>query len=119
MSKYPDGIYIKKPEMRKTYEKELIKKYDIENDHNIQKELTELENLASSINRAAHRCDIDSTFLSNISKIGGIYRKYTEFVDLLKGSPSSKRFSSAITKARNAENVFIRDCECKYRKKIY
>ena len=116
MSIYPGGIFVKKPGLRKTYEKEIIMPYDVDKDPEVQKEIVELEALSTSIRRSVHRCEMTDIFLDNIGTIGGLYRKYTRFTFLPKDSESSKRFNDAIRKAKDAKTVFIRDCECKYRK---
>ena len=118
MSTYPGGIFVKKPGLRKTYEKEIIMPYDVDKDPEVQKEIVELEALSTSIRRSVHRCEMTDIFLDDIGTIGGLYRKYTRFTFLPKDSESSKRFNDAIRKAKDAKTVFIRDCECKYRKKI-
>ena len=92
--------------------------YDIDKDPEVQKEITELEALTTSIISDAHHCSMTDIFLDNIGIIGGLHRKYTKFTFLPKDSESSKRFNDAIRKARDAKTIFIRDCECKYRKKI-
>lgn len=92
--------------------------YDVDKDPEVQKEIAELENLATSIRHDAHYCKMSDIFLDNIGTIGGLYRKYTKFTFLPKGSQSSDRFNNAIRKARDAKTVFIRDCECKYKKKV-
>ena len=92
--------------------------YDVDKDSEVQKDITELEGLAASIRRDAYHCNMTDIFLDNIGTIGGLHRKYTKFTFLPKDSESSKRFNDAIRKARDAKTVFIRDCECKYRKKI-
>ena len=93
--------------------------YDVDKDPEIQEEISELEALAASIRRDAHYCKMSDIFLDNIGTIGGLYRKYTRFTFLPKDSESSRRFNDAIKKARDAKTVFIRDCECKYKKKVY
>ncbi len=118
MSDYSSSIFVKKPGSRKTYEKEIIMSYDVDKDPEIQKEIAELESLTTSIRRGAHYCEMTDMFLDNIGTIGGLYRKYTKFTFLPKDSKSSKRFNDAIKKARDAKTVFIRDCECKYKKKV-
>ena len=118
MGRYSDSIFVKKPGARKTYERDIAMPYDVDKDPEIQKEIVELENITTSIRRDAHRCQMTDIFLDNLGTIGGIYRKYTKFTFLPKDSESSKRFNDAIRKARDAKTVFIRDCECKYKKKI-
>lgn len=118
MSRYPGSIFVKKPGARKTYEKEIIMPYNVDKDLEIQEEISELEALAASIRRDAHYCKMSDIFLDNIGTIGGLYRKYTKFTFLPKDSESSKRFNDAIRKTRDAKTVFIRDCECKYKKKV-
>jgi hypothetical protein len=90
--------------------------YDVDKDSEVQKEIVELEALATSVRR---HCDMTDVFLDDIGTIGGLYRKYTKFTFLPKDSESSKRFNDAIRKTRDAKMVFIRDCECKYKKKVY
>ncbi len=113
------SIFVKKPGARKTYERDIRMTYDVDKDSEVQKEIIELEALATNVRRSAHRCDITDIFLDDIGTIGGIYRKYTKFTFLPKDSESSKRFNDAIRKTRDAKTVFIRDCECKYKKKVY
>lgn len=118
MSRYPGSIFVKKPKSRKTYENEITMTYDVDEDPDIQKDISELEALATSIRRDAHYCKMSDIFLDNIGTVGGLYRKYTKFTFLPKDSKSSKRFNDAIRKTKDAKIVFIRDCECKYRKKV-
>lgn len=118
MSRYPGSIFVKKPGARKTYEKEIIMSYDVDKDPDVQKDISELETLVTSVRHDAHYCKMSDIFLDNIGTIGGIYRKYTKFTFLPKDSESSKKFNNAIKKARDAKIVFIRNCECKYKKKV-
>ncbi len=92
--------------------------YDVDKDPKVQEEIAELENIAISIEHDAHYCKMSDIFLDNIGIIGGLYRKYTKFTFLPKDSQSSKRFDDAIKEVRDAKTVFIRDCECKYKKKV-
>lgn len=119
MSRYPGSIFVKKPGARKTYEKEIIMPYDVDKDLDVQEEISELEALTTSVRHDAHYCKMSDMFLDNIGSIGGIYRKYTKFTFLPKDSESSKRFNDAIRKARDAKTVFISNCQCKYKKKVY
>ncbi len=64
------------------------------------------------------REDVNPSNLGRLNRLRGLYRKYTKFTFLPKDSKSSKRFNDAIKKARDAKTVFIRDCECKYKKKV-
>lgn len=93
--------------------------YKIDEDPEVQKDISELEALATNIKRSADLCEMTDIFLDNLGIIGSIHRKYTRFTFLQKDSESAKRFDDAIRKAREAKIAFIRDCECKYRKKIY
>ena len=113
----PGSIFVKKQGSRKTYERDILTPYDVDKDPEIQKEIVELENLAANVRRDAHKCKMADIFLDNLGTIGGLYRKYTKFTFLPKDSESIKRFNNAIQKTRDAKTVFIRDCECKYRKR--
>ena len=115
----PDSIFVKKSGARNTYERDILIPYDIDKDPEVQKEIVALENLATDVRSSAHSCEMTDIFLDNLGIIGGIHRKYTKFTFLPKDSQSSRRFNDAIRKARDAKTVFIRDCECKYKKKIY
>lgn len=81
--------------------------YDVDKDPEVQKEIVELEDLATSIRHDAHYCKMSDAFLDDIGTIGGLFRKYTKFTFLPKDSESSKRFNEAIRKTRDAKTVFI------------
>lgn len=93
--------------------------YDVDKDPEVQKEIIELEALSTSVRRSAHQCEMTDIFLDDIGTIGGLYRKYTKFTYLPKDSESSNRFNGAIKEVRDAKIAFIRDCECKYKKKVH
>jgi|SRR3972149_3775339 len=119
MSIYTGSIFTKRPGSRRIYERELGTSYNIDKDEDVQREISNLEELATFVRRSAHRCDMTETFLENFGTIGGIHRKYTELVPIEPGSQSYKRFNDAIRKTNDAIRVFIQDCECKYRKRFY
>ena len=119
MNRHPGSIFAKRPGAKKTYERDILMPYDVDKDPEIQKDIVELENLATSVRSDAHRCKMTDIFLDNLGIIGGLHRKYTKFTFLPKDTESSKRFNDAIRKARDAKIVFIRDCECKYKKRYY
>lgn len=97
----------------------IIMSYDVDKDPEVQEEISELEALATSVGSSANSCEMTDIFLDNIGIIGGLYRKYTKFTYLPKDSESSKRFNDAIKEVRDAKIAFIRDCECKYKKKVH
>lgn len=119
MSRYPDGIFVKRPGSRRTYEKELVAPYNIDKDLEIQKEIARLEELSTFVRRSAHRCVMTESFLEKMTVIGGIHEKYAELMSTHKDSASHKRFHDAIRKTEESRRVFIRDCECKYKRKLY
>lgn len=85
---------------------------DVDKDPEILKDIAELENLANSIKHSADHCEMTDIFLDDLGNIGGLHRKYTRFTYLPRDSLSSKRFSDAITKARDAKITFINNCKC-------
>ena len=113
MTTYPSGIF-KKP--RKSSDKE---SYDIDKDPEVQREIAALEEFSTFVRRSAHRCELTEEFLENIGNIGGIYRKYSEINPLKMGSLSYRRFKSAMKKATIARELFIKDCDCRYKKKFF
>lgn len=113
------GIFSKRTGARKTYERELEISYNIDKDEEVQKELTRLEELSTFARRSANHCEMTDKFLENMFIIGGIYEKYSELTNLHKDSRSYKRFHDAIKKTEDSRSVFIRDCECKYKRKLY
>ena len=119
MAKYSGSIFVKRSGSRKTYERELDTKYDIDKDLEAQKEIAILEELSTFVRRSAHRCEMTESFLEKMVNIGGIREKYATFMSLHTGSKSYKRFDDAIRKMEESRRVFIRDCECKYRRKLY
>ena len=119
MSRYPDGIFAKKRGSRKTYEKEIETPYNPDKDEEVQKDIANLEELATFVRRSARRCELTETLLENISVIGGFYKKYNEFVPLQEESESYRRFHDAIRKTNLAKAAIIKDCDCKYKRKFY
>lgn len=121
MSKYPDGIFEKYPEYKykRTYEREKGKLYNIETDPDVQKDIARLEEISKIVRRNAHRCEMTEEFLEDMYVIGGINEKYAEVMSPNKDSVTRNRFHSAIKKASDARRVFVHDCECKYKRKLY
>jgi len=119
MAKYSGSIFVKRSGSRRTYERELTVSYNIDKDLEVQKEMTRLEELSKFVRRSAHRCEMAESFLENMVIIGGIREKYSELMSLHKESTSHKRFNDAIRKMEESKRVFVRDCECKYKRKLY
>ncbi len=121
MSDYTGSIFVKHPEYKykRTYEKEFGKLYNIETDPDVQKDIARLEELSTFVRRSAHRCEMTEEFLEKMYVIGGINEKYAEIMSLNKDSVTHNRFRSAIKKASDARRVFVHDCECKYKRKLY
>ncbi len=119
MSEYPTGIFTKKKEFRKTYEKEIGVLDNVDKDEEIKKDIAKLEELVTYVVRGAHRCDIMGEFLNNIETIGEFRNKYTVYRPLPEESESYRKFHDALRRSNLAKGVFVRDCDCKYRKKLY
>lgn len=119
MAKYSGSIFVKKSGSRKTYERELAIPYDIDKDDDVQKEIARLEELSTFVRRSANRCEMTEPFLESMVNIGGIHQKYAKLMSLHNDSTSYKRFYDAIRKTEESRRVFINDCECKYKRKLY
>ncbi len=119
MSKYPTGIFVKDKDFRKTYEREIGIQDDVDKDEEVKNDIAKLEELVTYVVRGAHRCDVMGEFLNNIETIGKLREKYTSHKTLPKESESYKRFYDATRRSDLAKGVFVRDCDCKYRKKLY
>jgi len=119
MSNIPSGIFAKKHCFKKQYVKEIESPHDVDKDEDIQKDIARLEKLASIIRHNANRCEITGSFFDDVKTIGGLHNRYSEHIPLPEDSRSHKRLLDAMKIVDFAKKVFIRDCECKFKRKLY
>lgn len=119
MSELGKGIFAKKREYRKTYLREIENPHNVDKDDGIQKDIDLLEKLAIDIRHSANHCDVMGTFFDNLKAIGSLHYKYTEYISLPIDSRSYKRVNNVMKIVNFAKNIFIKDCECKYKRKVY
>lgn len=117
MNQHSRDIFAKKSDARKTYLKEMDNPHNVDKDDDIQKDIDLLEKLAIDIRHSSNHCDVMGTFFDNVKAIGGLHNRYTEHIPLPEDSRSHKRFLGAMKIVDFAKKVFIRDCECKYKRK--
>ncbi len=119
MAKDLSGIFERKHGFKKQYVREIENPHDVDKDEDIQKDIDRLEKLVGIIRHNANHCEITGSFFDDIKTVGSLHNRYTEHISLPEDSRSHKRFLDAMKIVDFTKKVFIRDCDCKFKRKLY